>query len=132
MKLNRLLRLQLLYCAAGLAYNLASLSVVLRGGEPLATTSPVLGAAFMLLYGVCLLPGRMGQLGLYRILMAVFLLVGGYGGIAVHLIDFSRDPTLYASPVAWFLAVAINGFGWILNGLAALGRFGDDGRETTR
>ena len=125
MKLKRLLFLQLLYCIAGLAYNAVSYLVVLSGGSQLSATSPATGAAFMGIYGLSLLPGRMGHLTFYRILMAVFILAGGYGGVAVHLVGYSRDPALYASFLWWILAIAINVFGLVLNGLAALGRFED-------
>ena len=123
MSLNRLLLFQLFYCIAGLAYNIVSYAIVANGGLPLSTTAPITGALFMGAYGLCLLPGLFGFTKSYRIIMGFFIITGSYGGILTHLINYSSDPSQYASFLAWTVAVGINAYGLIFNILAVLGRF---------
>ena len=123
MVLSSLLRLQLIYCGLGVGYNLVSYIKAATGGKPLASTSPVVGTAFMLFYGLCLLPGYRGAHKLYRILMALFVLVTGYGGIIKHFIVYAQQPDAYSSQLAWVAAIGINVFGTLLNLLAVAGRF---------
>lgn len=123
MSLNRLLLFQMCYCIAGLGYNMASYFIVANGGRQLSTSEPITGALFMGAYGLCLLSGRFGLIRGYRIMMAFFVISGGYGGILIHLINYSSDSSQYASFPAWIVAVGINSYGLILNVLAALGRF---------
>jgi hypothetical protein len=123
MSLNRLLFFQMCYCIAGLGYNMVSYFIVANGGLQLSTSEPITGALFMGAYGVCLLSGRFGFTRAYRIIMVFFVIAGGYGGILIHLINYSSDSSQYASFLAWIVAVGINSYGLILNVLAVLGRF---------
>lgn len=123
MRLATLLRYQLSYAAMGVAYNVVSFVVVASGGRQLSTTAPVFGGLVMAAYGLALLPGFGKKIGLYRVLMGMSILIFGYGGIIKHLILYSQSPALYASFMAWFLAVGINIFGLVLNLVAASGQF---------
>ncbi len=77
----------------------------------------------MLAYGGFLMAAHYGYFKLYRVLMALSLLIFGWGGIMVHLINYLKDPGLYASFMAWGLAVGINVFGIGLSLIALSGRF---------
>jgi hypothetical protein len=123
MKLSKLLKFQLAYGSMGLAYNVISYIVMLSGGRQLSTTDPLTGGATMALYGAFLLTAYFDSIRIYRALMLASIIVFGYGGIAVHFIKYFRDPSQYASFVAWALAVGINIFGLYFNVLAAMGRF---------
>ena len=123
MNLKRLLLFQALYCIAGLGYNVVSYLIVADGGRRLSTSDPITGALFMGAYGLCLLPGHFGFTRAYRIIMGFFVVAGAYGGVLIHLINYSGDPSQYASFLAWIVAVGVNAYGVILNVLAALGRF---------
>jgi len=123
MKLSTLLKLQLIYCIAGIGYNVVSAIVVMNGGQQLSTTMPLKGGLVMTAYGLCLLPALFDKILLYRILMVVCIIGLGYGGILLHLINWSTDPSMYPSVAAWALAAGINVYGIILNIIAALGKF---------
>jgi hypothetical protein len=123
MKLNRLLQLQVLYAVLGLAYNAVSFysSMVLK--QALAPTNPILGAISMVVYGLFLVPGFLGKITLYRILMVIAILVIGYGGVVTHIINIFTQPQVYSSIWAWAFALGINVFGLVLNIIAACGWF---------
>jgi len=121
--LTTLLRLQVFYCVLGIGYNVISYIRIAGGGKALAATSPLTGGVFMVVYGLCLLPGFMGFNGIYRLLMALFIVITGYGGIIKHFIVYAQQPEAYASWLACALAIGINGFGTLLNLLAAVGGF---------
>jgi hypothetical protein len=123
MKLNHLLKLQVLYAVLGLGYNGVSFFLSSIGQKPLASTSPVLGAISMVVYGLFLIPGFRGAITLYRILMAVAIVVIGYGGVVQHFINIFTQPQVYSSMLAWAAAVLINIFGLVLNIIAACGKF---------
>lgn len=131
MNLSTLLRYQAAYAAMGVAYNLISHLVVAYGGAPLSTTPPVQGGVAMAVYGLALLTGVYGKISVYRVLMGLAIVVYGYGGIVKHLILYSQNPELYASFVAWALAVGINVFGLVLNVMAVSGRFVRNGKPDT-
>ena len=118
-----LLLLQLLFLLLGIAYNAASILQTRSGERPLTPNSPVAGGLGLLIYGLCLTAGFNGSYLLYRGLMALFLFLIGYVGIIRHCIGYARTPELYTSGLSWFVAVAINLFGTLLNLLAATGRF---------
>lgn len=121
--ISSLLKLQLAYCALGFGYNVVSYLKTATGGQPLASTSPVVGGVFMLIYGLCLLSGFRGSFMLYRVLMAFFLVTVGYSGIIKHFIVYGQQPDAYSSQLAWAAAIGINLFGFALNLLAVSGRF---------
>jgi len=121
--LQNLLKLQWGYVFSGFAYNLVSFLVVRSGGQQLSTTAPLLGGPVMLIYGAFILPAYFNRLQLYRFFMFCAILVFGWGGILVHIINYARDPSLYASFYAWALAVGINVFGLGLSSLALLRKY---------
>ncbi len=127
--LGLLLRLQVFYCLLGVGYNLVSLVLSKTGGSTLAPTNPVTGMIVMAVYGGCLAVGALGYARIYRILMGLCVLVLGYGGVVVHLLNYTTGRTfLYDSTLAWGLAVGINLFGLVLNFIGALGLFSDGGK----
>lgn len=132
MKLSKLLKLQLAYAIVGVGYNVVSYVAVANVGQAFSTTIPLKGGFFMALYGLFLLAGHLGYFKFYRFLMAGAIIFYGYGGIVVHLINYSQDPGMYASFLAWFLAAGINVYGLILNALALSGRFSVDGQLTSQ
>lgn len=121
-KLTRttLIKLQLFYFTMGFGYNLVSYFKTAAGGKALAFTDPVSGGVFMLIYGLCILPG-LRFFKTYRVLMALFVLIVGYNGIIKHFIVYSQQPEAYSSLMAWTLAVSINIYGTIINLAAAAG-----------
>lgn len=122
-KLRSLLQLQILYALMGIAYNGVSFYYAMVLKQPLSSTSPVLGTITMTIYALFLIPGFLGKITFYRILMLVAILVIGWGGIVTHIINIFTQPQLYYSLVAWAIAVGINVFGLVLNIIAALGKF---------
>ena len=126
--ISSLLKLQLLYCVLGVGYNVVSYIKAATGAKALASTPPVTGALFMLFYGVCLLPGYKGMFKFYRVLMALFVVVTGYGGIIKHFIVYSQQPDAYSSVLAWASAIGINVFGALLNLMALAGWFESDSK----
>lgn len=122
MKLILLLKLQVLYLALGLGYNLISLIFYYSVGKALSDTSPLLGAVSLLIYGLFLLVGFLGKQQAYRLLMLVALMVLGYGGVVSHILNYS-NLELYYSAAAWLSAILINLYGAVLNLLAVTGRF---------
>lgn len=123
MSLRKLLKLQWLYCALGILFNLVSWSVMAKSGKPLTPTAPLSGIIVMSIYGLFLLAGQSKQINLYRVLMVVAILILGYGGIFSHFKLLNQSPELYHSLWIGIIAISINSFGLILNSLAALGRF---------
>ena len=122
MSLNRLLMLQLLYSFAGVMYNVGSL-LALRNELPAwAPTDPVMGAGAMSLVGLFVATGLLQNLGLYRVLMAIAVVLAGYGGVIVHLLN-AGHLELYHSVWTWAGAIGVNSFGLVLNVIAALGWF---------
>jgi len=123
MKLRSLLQLQIIYALMGIAYNGVSFYYAMVLKQPLSSTNPVLGTITMTIYALFLIPGFLGKMTFYRILMLVAILVIGWGGIVTHIINIFTQPQLYYSLVAWAIAVGINVFGLVLNIIAALGKF---------
>jgi hypothetical protein len=123
MKLRTLLFLQVAYFVLGVAYNVVSLCLTLQGKPALAPTVPVLGMISMGIYALCLIPGFLRKIVLYRVLMGLAIVWLGYGGIVTHIINIFTQPQVYASMLAWAAAVGINLFGLVLNVIAVLGKF---------
>ena len=121
--LTTLLKLQLLYCGLGMGYNFVSYVLARSGRRKLSPTPPHLGAAFMFIYGLCLIPGWMDYRLIYRALMAFFLVYFGNGGVIRHVKAYPKRTKLYASTTAWLSAISINMFGVLLNLVAAIGFF---------
>lgn len=124
--LSRLLILQWIYTILGVGYNIISYFVVMNGGQQLSTTPPLRGGPAMLLYGVFLLTAYFGYFKLYRFFMLCSIFLYGLGGIVIHLINYSNNPSMYASFIAWFLAIGINIFGLGLSSIALFNKFEND------
>ena len=120
--LNRLLMLQMAYAFIGIMYNVGSL-LDQRNGQPAwASTDAVMGVVGVALYGLFLSAGLMKNLTFYRVLMRVSVVLLGYGGVVTHLLNIGHLD-LYQSVWTWAGAIGINGFGLVLNLLAAFGWF---------
>lgn len=122
LSVNRLLMLQMGYAYAGIMYNVGSLFAQRGGQAPWASTDAVVGVAAMSLYGLFLSTGLMKNLNLYRVLMGVSVLLFGYSGVMIHLLNLGNQE-LYQSFWTWIAAPTINGFGLALNLAAACGWF---------
>lgn len=120
--LNRLLILQMVYCYAGIMYNVCSLLAVRGGQQAWASTDAVMGAAGIALYGLFLSTGLMRNLTLYRVLMGLCVVLIGYGGVVAHLMNIGHLD-LYQSVWTWAGAIIVNGIGAVLNLAAACGWF---------
>ena len=120
--LNRLLMLQLAYSFAGVMYNVGSL-LALRNELPAwAPTDPVMGAGAMSLVGLFVATGLLKNLTPYRVLMAIAVVLAGYGGVIAHLLNIGHLE-LYQSVWTWAGAIGVNSFGLVLNLMAAFGWF---------
>jgi hypothetical protein len=112
--------LQMAYCFTGIMYNVGSLLAQRSGLPGWASTDAVTGVAGVALYGLFLSAGLMKRLTLYRVLMAASVIVFGYGGVVVHLLNIGLLD-LYQSVWTWAAAIGTNGFGLVLNLAAASG-----------
>lgn len=106
----------------GLGYNCVSLILVYSGGKPLSATSSALGIVALLIYGLFLIFGYLGNYKMYRLLTLISFIGLGYGGVISHVLNFS-NLDLYYSFLAWFLAIMINLMGATLNLIAFTGNF---------
>ena len=121
--LSWLLSLQLLYGLLGIGFNGASYLRTLFGSRQLTSTSPIAGSMLLMIYGTFLVAGYKDYYFAYRILMVLALIFFGYFGIVRHFYKYSRTPELYASKLSCYTAIAINLYGFLLNLMAAAGRF---------
>ena len=76
----------------------------------------------MSLVGLFVAAGLLKNLVLYRVLMAVAVVLAGYGGVVVHLLNIGHLE-LYQSVWTWAGAIGVNRFGLVLNLIAAFGWF---------
>ena len=102
---------------------LMAILAVLSGGRPFSDTTPLTGGLSLALYALCLIPGFLRKIGIYRVLMGLAIAVFGYGGIIKHLLNYPGSLDHYASMTAYILAIGINVYGLILNVMAAAGKF---------
>jgi hypothetical protein len=114
--------LQMLYCFCGIMYNVLSLLAQRYGQQAWASTDAVTGVAAVALYGLFLSTGLMKNLTPYRILMSLSVVLFGYGGVIVHLLN-ADQLELYQPVWTWAAAIGINGCGLGLNLVAASGWF---------
>lgn len=115
MTLRQVLKLQVVYVFAGIAYNVASWLHLTYQGSSLSPTNPLMGIVVMLIYAIFLLSGYFRKLLLYRILMGVVVLVFGYGGVIVHITGLIFHLEDYYSIRVGLAAIFINIFGFTLN-----------------
>jgi hypothetical protein len=103
-------------------YNVFSLLAQRNGQQAWASTDAVQGVAVVAMYGLFLSTGLMRNLIPYRLLMTISVILFGYGGVIVHLLN-ANHLELYQSVWTWAAAIIINGFGLLLNLAAAAGWF---------
>jgi hypothetical protein len=111
--MKKILQLQWLYMALGLAFNLASQWRISQGLDGLTSTPPIVGAITMLIVGAVVVVGWSGFTKTYTGLATGLILLLGYGGLWKHLAAFVQPDGLasYSSTLSWLLAVSINAFG---------------------
>jgi hypothetical protein len=122
-KLSSVMRCQIAYALIGFIFNVVSVLTLNTYGYLLAPTNPFIGAAAMLLYFGFVQTGYYSFVKLYRSLMALSILVFGYGGVVVHVIRLVGSAELYVSFSVGVLAVVINTIGLVLNVIAAFGLY---------
>ena len=120
--LNRLIFLQIIYCAAGLLYNVASLLALRDGAAAWAPTDAVFGVVGMTTYLLFVATAMLEQKSIYRFLMAVAVLLMGYNGVLKHVLNFN-DLQLYQSVWTWLAAILVNSSGTVLALIGACGLF---------
>lgn len=120
--LNRLILFQITYCAAGLLYNVASLSALRDGDVAWAPTDAVFGVVGMTTYLLFVATAMLEQKVIYRFLMAIAVLLIGYNGVVKHVLNFN-DLHLYQSVWTWLSAILINSSGTVLAMIGACGLF---------
>ena len=127
--LNRLVFLQMAYCAAGLLYNVASLLALRDGDAAWAPTDAVFGVVGMTTYLLFVATAMLEQKVIYRCLMAIAVLLMGYNGVLKHAFNFG-DLHLYQSFWTWQSAILINSSGTVLALIGACGLFQSSSRQS--
>jgi len=120
--LNRLVFLQMAYCAAGLLYNVASLLALRDGDAAWAPTDAVFGIVGMTTYLLFVATAMLEQKVIYRFLMAIAVVLMGYNGVLKHALNFN-DLQLYQSVWTWLSAILVNSSGTVLALIGACGLF---------
>ena len=120
--LNRLIFLQIIYCAAGLLYNVASLLALRDGAAAWAPTDAVFGVVGMATYLLFVATAMLEQNVVYRFLMAIAVVLMGYNGVLKHVLN-SNDLHLYQSVWTWLSAILVNSSGTVLALIGACGLF---------
>jgi hypothetical protein len=129
-RLQTLIMLQASFAAASLGYLFISAWRQSTTGEPLSAAPLVPSILLFVLYGACLLLPRFGRIGWYRIAMFPAIVLFGGGGVVGNVLRYVEGGLeQYATFGAWALAVAINGYGTVLNIVAGLGLFWRDARQ---
>ncbi|WP_204113194.1 hypothetical protein [Shimia biformata] len=124
LELRTLLRLQTVFAALSLGYLVISLLRREMTGEALSAAAIGPSIAMFIAYLGVLYIGKIGKVDWYRLGMIPALVLFGGGGVIANVLRF-MDSGLenYASNSAFAVAVAINGFGTVLNFIALLGLF---------
>ena len=120
--LNRLVLLQIIYCAMGLLYNVASLMDLRNGDAAWAPTDAVFGVVGMTTYLLFVATAMLEHKVVYRLLMAIAVVLLGYNGVLKHLFNFG-DLHLYHSVWTWISAILVNSSGTLLALVGACGLF---------
>ena len=112
--MNKLIALQLVYLAVGMGCNAVSFFLIRRGRQPLAPTRLGLATVLFGIYAAGLGIGAAGNDVIYRLIMAIFVVIGAWMGIASHILR-GYSPNGYFSRGSWCLAIGVNLFGLVLN-----------------
>ncbi|KUJ83189.1 hypothetical protein AVO45_18575 [Ruegeria marisrubri] len=122
--LPKLLRLQAVFAAMAIGFLIASGIRASWVGAPLSAADVPSSITLFVRYSACLFLPRYGEIGWYRIAMIPALVAFGGGGVIGNVVNFSQNGLAsYASLPVFFVAIAINAFGSVLNIAAALGLF---------
>lgn len=123
-KLKKLVILQVIFAVASVSYLLISAWIEHKTGEPLSAAPMVPSLVLFALYGFGLYLAKLPKKLMYRIAMGLAILAFGGGGVVGNILRY-MDSGLehYASFTAYVTAVAINGYGTVLNIIAVLGLF---------
>lgn len=127
--LNRLVFLQLIYCVMGLLYNVGSLLEVRTGDPAWAPTDAVFGVVGMSTYLLFVATALLEQKTVYRLLMAIAVVLMGYNGVLKHVMNIG-DLSLYHSFWTWLSAILVNSSGTLLALVGALGWYQSPALET--
>jgi len=129
-KLSKLLFLQLSFAIIAVSYLLFSAYQLYTTGEALSAAPIPYSIITFVLYCCCLLLPRVGMIKGYRLAMVVAIVLFGGGGVVGNVMRY-MDSGLehYATFLAYVIAVAINGYGTVLNVIAALGLFKNTSQE---
>lgn len=123
MKLSSLLKLQFLYIAIAIGYNIVSLLINLNTGRPLTATIPKFSTILVLIFiGLFYFTAFLKNKIVYRTLMGISGILIFYNGVVPHAINITNISTYY-NFLAWVLAIGINLYGTILFAISALGKF---------
>jgi len=120
--LNRLVLLQIIYCVMGLLYNVASLIDLRSGDSAWAPTDAVFGIFGMTTYLLFVATAMLEHKVVYRLLMAIAVVLVGYNGVLKHLFNLG-DLHLYQSVWTWISAILVNSSGAVLALVGACGLF---------
>ena len=127
--LNRLVFLQLIYCVMGLLYNVGSMLEARTGDPAWAPTDAVFGVVGMSTYLLFVATALLEQKAVYRLLMAIAVVLMGYNGVLKHVMNIG-DLSLYHSVWTWLSAILVNSSGWVLALVGALGWYQSPALET--
>jgi hypothetical protein len=122
MRLNSLLKLQMLYLLFAVGWNVVAIihATINDAATPLASYLSNFGGLFVFL--LILVLGRFRQIRIYRLLMALYGIGCTYVGIVPWFIKlFKLESTFQLIPIV--SGAGINIFGVSLCMIAALGRF---------
>jgi len=97
--------------------------MIYTGSQQLTPNDPYIGCLVMTAYAFFLLPGLKQKTKWYRILMAISVLLLGYGGVFTHIENYQTSPELYCCTAAAIIGPGINVFGLVLNLNAAAGLY---------
>lgn len=124
MKLKTLLWLQIVYFVLAQAFNVANLCLTILGISPISTPQIliVLGIISFVVYALFLIPGYLRKILLYRILIGIFTLITIWAAVTNTINIFTQPPN-FSSYAARSVAMGINLYGLVVNGIAVLGKF---------
>jgi hypothetical protein len=123
-KLSRLLSLQVSFAFMAVTYLLLSAYQLQVTGRALSAAPALPAISLFVVYCGSLWLPRMGMIKGYRLAMVVaIILFGGMGVIGNILRYLDSGLEQYSTFLAFIIAIAINGYGTVLNIIAALGLF---------